>query len=309
VTGLTNGVRYTFRVAARNANGAGPDSDTSNSVTVGLPGAPTNVVAKTGNGAATITFTPPAAAAPIVGYSIQAYEGSALAKTVSTSTGTKQVVSGLANGHTYKFWVAARISGDQGAYSAYSAPIKIGVPSAPGKPTAVAGNASMTIRWTASAANGAPVQYFVTPVIGGKAQPTVMYTVTSVNMTGLPNGKTFSFKIKAKNSRGSSSQVAAPTVVVGSPRPPTKVTASAGVKKAIVSWPASTANNGAAIAGYVIVPYRNGVARPSIIVAATAKSATVSSLATGDSYTFTVAAKNARGTGAPSPKSAPITVK
>lgn len=43
VTGLTNGVSYTFTVHATNSVGDGPESDPSNAVTPS--GAPTNVVA------------------------------------------------------------------------------------------------------------------------------------------------------------------------------------------------------------------------------------------------------------------------
>jgi uncharacterized repeat protein (TIGR01451 family) len=54
VTGLTNGTSYTFRVAARNALGTGPQSAESNAVT---PAAPkfTLSVAKAGTGAGTVT--------------------------------------------------------------------------------------------------------------------------------------------------------------------------------------------------------------------------------------------------------------
>ncbi len=57
VTGLTNGTAYTFKVSASNANGLGPDSSPSNTVTPNaLPGAPTGVSATAGNGSAQVTL-------------------------------------------------------------------------------------------------------------------------------------------------------------------------------------------------------------------------------------------------------------
>src|ERR1019366_3206525 len=62
VTGLTNGTAYTFKVAAINAVGTGPQSAASNSVTptastAKVPGAPTHVVATAGNASAKLTWT------------------------------------------------------------------------------------------------------------------------------------------------------------------------------------------------------------------------------------------------------------
>src|SRR5664280_1423004 len=61
VTGLTNGIAYTFTVIATNANGNSPASAASNSVTPStVPGAPTIGTATKGNAQASVTFTAPA---------------------------------------------------------------------------------------------------------------------------------------------------------------------------------------------------------------------------------------------------------
>jgi hypothetical protein len=74
-----------------------------------------------------------------------------------------------------------------------------------------------------------------------------------------------------------------------------------------VRWTAPVSNNGAAITKYVITPYKAGVAqRSSTFNAAT--TATVTGLTSGKTYTFTIAARNRRGTGPPSPPTTAVTV-
>ena len=87
------------------------------------------------------------------------------------------------------------------------------------------------------------------------------------------------------------------------------MTATAGNQSATVSW-AAPANGGSPITGYTITPYLAGVAQTPTQVAGSppATTATVTGLANGSSYTFTVAATNAVGTGpasAPSPAVTP----
>jgi large repetitive protein len=83
---------------------------------------------------------------------------------------------------------------------------------------------------------------------------------------------------------------------LGRPGAPT-VTATAGVTSATVTWTVP-ANNGSAITGYVVTPYRDGVAQAALPVAANVTSTTFTGLSAGVPYTFTVAAVNAIGTGA-----------
>lgn len=84
------------------------------------------------------------------------------------------------------------------------------------------------------------------------------------------------------------------------PGPPTDVTAVAGNSTASVSWSAPISNGGSPLTGYVVTPYIGGVAQTPVVVPATSTDTTVTGLTNGSAYTFTVAATNSAGTGAPS---------
>ena len=89
----------------------------------------------------------------------------------------------------------------------------------------------------------------------------------------------------------------APATVPGAP---TAVTAVAGDGEATVSWSAPLDDGGSAIDGYSVTPYVGGVAQAPVVFGTSATTQTVSGLANGTEYVFTVAAVNAVGTGAES---------
>ncbi|MFI6882588.1 fibronectin type III domain-containing protein, partial [Streptosporangium canum] len=99
--------------------------------------------------------------------------------------------------------------------------------------------------------------------------------------------------------------VAATYTYVASPGAPTAPTAVAGVTSATVGWTAPASNSGT-ITGYIVTPYRNGVAQTPVTFNASATSRTLTGLSADVPYTFTVAAVNAIGTGSASPASNPV---
>jgi hypothetical protein len=114
ISGLTNGVTYTFTVTATNAVGTSPASAASNAVTPTaptVPGAPTGVTATVGNAAATVTWTAPGnGGSAITSYTVTPYLAGVAQSTTSVTgspPATKVTVSGLTNGSSYTFTVTA----------------------------------------------------------------------------------------------------------------------------------------------------------------------------------------------------------
>jgi Domain of unknown function (DUF1929)/Fibronectin type III domain/Glyoxal oxidase N-terminus len=92
------------------------------------------------------------------------------------------------------------------------------------------------------------------------------------------------------------------------PAAPTGVSASAGDSSALVTWTAPS-NGGSPITSYTITPYIGSAAQPATTVTGSppATSGTVSGLANGTAYTFTVSAANAVGGGPASAASNAVT--
>ena len=246
VTGLTNGTAYTFTVAAINGAGTGPESLSSTAVTPDtVAGAPTGVTATAGDASATVAWVAPSnAGSAITGYTVTPYIG-AVAQTPQTfaSTALTQVVTGLTNGTTYTFTVAATNGAGTGPESLSSTPVTPDtLAGAPTGVTATAGNASATITWAAPCLTPAPPSPATPspPTSAPPPSPPSRSTSTALTqvVTGLTNGTTYTFTVAAINGAGTGpeslpSSAVTPDTVAGAP---TGVTATAGDASATVVW-------------------------------------------------------------------------
>jgi hypothetical protein len=233
VTGLTNGVAYTFTVKATNIVGTGAASMPSRAVTptdgvvLTVPGPPTGVSATAGNTNATITFSAPAdtGGTPITGYTVTGSPGG-----TATGVGSPITVTGLTNGTGYTFTVkATNIVGTGPASTASNsvtpaAPV-LTVPGAPTGVSATAGNARATVTFSAPADTGGTpiIEYRIYGYKNGLLDLSYSYGdpggVSPVPWTfeGLTNGASYTFTVTARNSVGDSPSSAPSSAVIPSP--------------------------------------------------------------------------------------------
>ena len=172
------------------------------------PGAPTAVFAVPFNdhGAKVGWNAPTNGGAAIVGYRIIPYAaGVAQPALIYNSAATTQLITGLTDGASYRFTVAARNAVGYGPPSAPSPAMIAGAPGQPGAPTAVkVASGSLKNTFSAPMNNGAPItSYAVTCASSnGGVTKTKTGTASPITVTTLTAGKSYVCRLSATNSRG-----------------------------------------------------------------------------------------------------------
>jgi subtilase family serine protease len=268
-----------------------------------VPSSPVGFTAAPGNALVTLNWQATTGAS-----SYNIYQGAAPGAESTTPvqtgvTGTSVIISGLSNGTTYYFKIAAvNGAGTSKLSSEASAAPVLPVPTAPSSLTATAGNGQVSLSWQGSTGASSYNVYQGTTAGGESSTPVQTDVVgTSVIITGLSNGTTYYFKVAGVNTAGTGafSNEASATPVPPAPAAPTGVSASAGNAQVTLSWQASsgaTSYNvywGGASGAEGAVP----AMRMSGI---TTTSAMIAGLNNGITYYFQVRAVNAGGTSAAS---------
>ena len=320
VSGLKNGTTYRFKIRAKNAIGVGPNSKRASATPMGAPEVVANLSAEAGDEQVTLSWDTPANTDQIDAweYGIKEANGASYAwHAIPGSRGstTRYTVSGLKNGTTYRFKIRAKNAIGVGPNSKRASATPMGAPEVVANLSAEAGDEQVVLSWDTPAntdqidaweygikeANGASYAWHAIPDSRGS---TTRYTVS-----GLKNGTTYRFKIRAKNAigvgpnskRASATPVAPATVpgLVGS------LSATPGDGQVVLSWDAPSSDGGSAITGYEYQYSPSGSGWTSV----SDVNATVSGLNNGTEYTFEVRAVNGVGQGPASTASAtPATV-
>jgi fibronectin type 3 domain-containing protein len=168
-------------------------------------------------------------------------------------------------------------------------------PPAPTGLSAVAGNAQISLNWSASAgATSYNVYRGTSPGAEGTNPIKSGLTSTAFNDTGLNNGQTYYYKVAAVNSGGTSPQSGeASANPSGPPAAPTNLTASAGSRQVTLKW---TTSAGATSYNIYRGTTSNGENPTPIRTGITAATYTDTGLTKNQAYYYNVAAVNASGT-------------
>jgi fibronectin type 3 domain-containing protein len=222
-TGLTNGIAYYYVVSAFNSAGQSANSGQASATPVAplsAPATPTGLQATAGNAQVGLTWT---ASAGATSYHVKRSTTSGGPYTqISAPTATNFTDTGLTNGRAYFYVVSALNSAGESANSSQANATPVAPLSPPATPTglqAVAGNAQVSLIWSASTgATSYSVQRSTTS--GGPYTHVAAPTTTSDTDTGLTNGTTYYYVVAASNAAGqsaNSSQVSVTPVAPANP--------------------------------------------------------------------------------------------
>ena len=273
------------------------------------PPPPTRVSARTSPTGMAVTWDAPSSdgGGPLLGYEVTSSPGGL---TCSTSGATSCVVANLVDGTTYTFTVTATNAIGSSTASDPSAPVTaMSKPGRPGTPSAVAGDASAVVTWTAPASTGgaSSLAYTVTAAPGGARCDTSSLTCT---ITGLANGTAYRFSVIASNTVGSSEAAgpSAPVTPRQPPTPPTVPTAPGaptvlmGSDAALLVWTSPANEGGTPVTSYEATATPGGATCQNN---GASRSCAINGLTPGTFYSFQVVAINAVGRSPASQASSP----
>jgi titin len=212
---------------------------------------------------------------------------------VATSGATQYVDLGLANGTTYSYIVAALNSGGEGGPSAPIQVMPVAAPGAPASLVAAAGNARITLTWSA-------VPQAVGYVVKRTSSPGGPYTIvarpTGSSCTDAPlvNGTTYYYLVSALNPSGESPpSPQASSTPVAPPPPPLELVATAGNGRVMLGWKAC-----AGAANYRVMRSTTPGGPYTAIASPLETSHADLTVTNGTTYYYVVRAVNAGGKGA-----------
>lgn len=294
-----SGLNLDFITGAHSPNGVAIGSEyfLANPVP---PDAPTAIAGTPGSGNAAISFTAGADnGCTITNYAYKLGTGSWTPLNPADTT-TPITIPGLAVGTTYEAQIRALCGSTSGTPSeAFSIVMPPGTPAAPTSLSAAPGNGSAEITFTPGDPKGRTITNYEYSTDNGTTWiPLEEPQTTSPVTVPLAKGESHDVLLRAIYSGGAGDASAPLTIVIPATAPaaPDQPQATSGSREAVVSWTAPTDNGGSEITQYVVTvdghPGLGCILNPVV----EPLQCTVTGLAPGTSYRFSVAAVNNVGT-------------
>jgi titin len=217
ITGLTAGQPYTCMVAAENAAGIGTWSSESASFSAyNVPGTPSGFAATPGNTSITLSWTAMSstAASPVAGYRAYYSNGTLACQAASAAT-NNCLITGLANGTSYSFQLAAYYSSSEGVLTAAVSATPRTVPGAPTITGWTPTTSNVTLSFSAPASNGGSAITGYTAACtstNGGATQSATGAGSPLTVTLSNTGVNYSCSVTAQNAAGSSAASGAKTL-------------------------------------------------------------------------------------------------
>jgi len=203
---------FTYTIQDGRRGGTDGTIQTDGTITVdvvGFPDAPQPpTIGAFGSQYCVITWaTPPGNGAPILGYQLDftASDGTSGSQQFLTDPATSYRWAGLKDFVDYSFVVTAVNEAGFGQPSTRSLSCTPDVrPEPPGTPTVTFGNGQLDLSWPAALTQGSPVINYEIEIGGGlSTTQQSLANITNWTWTGLTNGTSYQFRVRAQNSAAS----------------------------------------------------------------------------------------------------------
>lgn len=300
VSGLTNGVSYTFTVTAINI--AGQSTATSTAATpFTVPDAVTELSGTAGHGTVSATWNAPVndGGTPVTGYRIVMVDQATNTVLVDELAGAdihSKTVNGLASATTIVTTVNA-VNAAGASTGAQTSATTFTAPAAVTNIAAVSGNSTVTVNWEApSADGGTPVTGYIVTAVAGTDSHTVTLAADTFShqFTNLDGTRPYTFTVTATNAVGAGTPVDISSTPAVAPTPVTGLATTAVTRTSIaLAWSAPDSDGGTPVTGYTVTWNHNGTQDSATT---TTPAYTITNLPAGTDYTVSVTATNAAGT-------------
>jgi predicted phage tail protein len=301
-TGLTNGIKYSFRVRAHNTAGWSKPSTVVKAVPRTVPTVPRSPTATPANTTVKLAWLAPKSSggAAINKYAVQrSVSTGGPWKSVAYPTTRSHTAKGLTNGTTYYFRIRAHNAAGWSKPSTVVTAVPRTVPSAPQSLVATAGENTVTLSWKPPLnTGGAKIDYTVQMPNFGAWTDIASTTALTYTATQLYNGTPYDFRIVAHNAAGfGAPSTAVKAVPFTTPAAPMKLAATSGKDWINLTWNPPLGDGGRPVQNYLIYrsPSLNG---PYSFIKYTQNLSHLETpLAPGTAYYYKVYACNVAGCG------------